>query len=539
MSSNLKGTIYLVKDGVKQSTQLVKGEGYQEAAIEMEGATATLYVKDTTKSKPSYTTLFSNQNLPADLDFGMNQLTGALLKVYRAGHTFFICFGQGHHLLEKSHLVSNFGLRTAINSIDVEKIRSMDTASNKATLLNSRFQSGLGAEMNQLPVDIDEDMLSAIVGISKDATFVSKVAGRKQALNVTLPNSLSKLPALLDKAWQKYKAALPTELKWVENIAEVTKEATISALNQELLMQLNSKQIANSDFYLMEPEVIEHTNVLGYAYKARTNQVSDFLSITHYLNEIKKKENAITLKHLTKDYKIYAHTPVGHVNHSWSGFECLYGELVLNQEHYALRNGTWYEINKDYVKEINDALARIDHYQYALPVFNHKDEGSYNKAVETAVSQIECMDKKNIKIGGGRSCFEFCDLVNKHNGYDSRTDMIHVKHYTGSATLSHLFSQGTVSAEIFRASEEARTKLYTDNPGVMPLTDPKQKPVANDYRVVYAIYDIGSLPAGLPFFSKVNLKNAFNRLQTLGYEVALAHIPLASQKQQNPLKKAA
>ncbi|CAH6847235.1 conserved hypothetical protein [Vibrio chagasii] len=539
MSNNLKGTIYLVKDGITTKTQLLKGEGYQDTSIEMEGATATLYVKDVTKSEPTYVDLFASQNLPDTLDFGTNQLTGAVLKVFRAGHTFFICFGQGHHLLEKSHLVSNFGLRTAINSIDVEKIRSMDTASNKATLLNSRFQSGLGAEMNQLPVDIDEDMLSAIVGISKDTTFVSKVAGRKQALNVTLPNNLNKLPTLLDKAWQKYNAALPAELKWVENIAEVTKKATISKLNQELLKQLNSKQVTTNDFYLMEPEVIEHSNIIGYAYKARSKQVSDFLSLTHYLSEIKKKKSVITLGHLTKDYKIYAHTPAGHINHSWSGFECLYGELVLNHEHYALRNGTWYEINKDFVKEVNDALARIDHYQYSLPVFNHKDEGSYNEGVANSTTHIECMDKKNIWIGGKQSRFEFCDLVNKANGYDHRTDMIHVKHYTSSATLSHLFSQGTVSAEIFRSSEEARTKLYNDNSGVMPLSDPKQKPVANDYRVVYAIYGINSLPTALPFFSKVNLKNAFNRLQTLGYEVALAHIPLAGQKLQNPLKKVA
>ncbi len=64
----------------------------------------------------------------------------------------------------------------------------------------------------------------------------------------------------------------------------------------------------------------------------------------------------------------------------------------------------------------------------------------------------------------------------------------------------------------------------------MPLTDPAIAPNASDYRIVYAIYDIDALPTKLPFFSKVNLKNAFNRLQLLGYEVALAHIEVHPDK---------
>lgn len=206
--------------------------------------------------------------------------------------------------------------------------------------------------------------------------------------------------------------------------------------------------------------------------------------------------------------------------------------LNLYKKHYVLRAGTWYEINVDFVKEINAVMESIPTYKVTLPKFNHDSEGDYNKFVAQNDANIECRDTKNIYIGGGQSRFEFCNLVHRKNGHDNLTDLIHVKHYTSSATLSHLFSQGVVSAEIFRSSEETHNKLYTGHPGVMPLTNPVITPNASDYRVVYAIYDIATLPTKLPFFSKVNLKNAYKRLQLLGYEVALAHIEV------DPLKKA-
>ena len=526
-------SIYLLKKGINSTTTVLKLNDAQSHKVEIDGTTSTMHVQTPTSNPPAFAKLFTESNQLNEVDFGTNQSTGGVLELHHAGQTFYIAFGQGHHMLEKDFMVSDFGLRCALNLVNTKDIRGIDTATNKTKPLNARLQSGLSAEVSDFPIDIDEDLLSAIEGLSNDAGFGSRISGRRKALKVNFKGNLEELPKLLLNAYKKYTTALPNEFKWVDNVREVTESATILSLDCELvtlLQKYQAKGASKSDnIYMIAPDVYD-SDVAGFSYGAKNNQRSDILSLKRYLDKIVKAESKLELKHLKTGYKVFAKDEEHNTRHTWTGYDCLYCELEKNGKHYELRAGVWYEINVDFVKEINTVMESIATYNVTLPAYNHDSEGAYNLDVAANDTSIECLDTKNIHLGGGQSRFEFCDLVNKDNGHDKLTDLIHVKHYTSSATLSHLFNQGVVSAEIFRRSEEARQKLYSNHPGVMPLTDPAVAPKASDYRVVYAIYDIDALPTKLPFFSKVNLKNAYNRLQLLGYEVALAHIEVHPNK---------
>ncbi|WP_017218813.1 TIGR04141 family sporadically distributed protein [Pseudoalteromonas sp. NJ631] len=527
-------SIYLLKSEESSNTSVIKLNDAKSHNVEIEGTTSTLHVQIPTSNPPAFAGLFHADNQLNDVDFGTNQSTGAVLEVRHAGKTFFIAFGTGYHMLEMSCMVPDFGLRTALNLVERKDIRGIDTASNKHTPLNNRIQSGLGIEVSDFPIDIDEDFLSAIEGASSEKIFGSRVAGRRKALRINYKGTLNDLPSLLLRAYLKYCEELPNEFKWVDNIREVTESSVTTSLDIELIKCLvnlyKNGPTTGDNLMLIAPEVYESEQITGFSYGARNKERSDLLCLERYLSYIMQKENQLNLKHLQVAHKIYAKDDNHKTLKRWSGYECIYCELIHNGKHYELRAGVWYEINTDFVKEINTVMGRIPIYPVALPEYNHDSEGDYNKDVAANDTNIECLDTKNIYIGGGQSRFEFCDLVNLNNGHDKLTDLIHVKHYTSSATLSHLFSQGIVSAEIFRASEVARQKLYTNHPGVMPLTDPEAMPDTGKYRVVYAIYDIAELPTKLPFFSKVNLKNAYNRLKVLGYEVALAHIEVSRSK---------
>ncbi|MDB5782688.1 TIGR04141 family sporadically distributed protein [Caballeronia mineralivorans] len=113
---------------------------------------------------------------------------------------------------------------------------------------------------------------------------------------------------------------------------------------------------------------------------------------------------------------------------------------------------------------------------------------------------------------------EFCDLVR-----DGR-ELVHVKFYRSSATLSHLFAQGSVSAETFVKHQDFRVKLNEKLPAGIKLVDQLVRPPAEKYRVVYAIATVKTLPAELPFFSKVTLKNTIMTLRAPGFGVELAKI---------------
>lgn len=207
----------------------------------------------------------------------------------------------------------------------------------------------------------------------------------------------------------------------------------------------------------------------------------------------------------------------------WPAYRCLYAELADGTDRYVLRNGIWYAVRQDFVDRIDKSLAKLQAkpYGYAFPEYAHSRERDYNDALAGADSSVCVMDRRTIPIGGPYDKIEFCDLMR------SGTDLIHVKHYTSSATLSHLFPQGAVSAEVFAGDGEFRTKLNELLPQALRLADPAARPDAARYSVVYAIATTKTLPAELPFFSKVTLRNVCRTLGAMGFNVSVAAIPLA------------
>ncbi|QNO15238.1 TIGR04141 family sporadically distributed protein [Alkalicella caledoniensis] len=128
------------------------------------------------------------------------------------------------------------------------------------------------------------------------------------------------------------------------------------------------------------------------------------------------------------------------------------------------------------------------------------------------------MDQKNIMHGGGRSSIELCDLIS------SSQELIHLKPYSGSSTLSHLFNQGVVSAELLVADKnffkKANSKIREQEKG-----DKFQISDARKVKIVFGIIskDTDSLPK-IPFFSKVAFRHAKSRLQAFGLDVSIKNI---------------
>lgn len=102
-----------------------------------------------------------------------------------------------------------------------------------------------------------------------------------------------------------------------------------------------------------------------------------------------------------------------------------------------------------------------------------------------------------------------------------------MKRYRGSATLSHLFSQGLVSAELFCSVREFREAVNEFLPEGYRLPDVARRPNSEEFEVVFAIISKSRNPLKLPFFSRVNLKNAVQRLRAFGYRASVAKIQAA------------
>jgi uncharacterized protein (TIGR04141 family) len=172
---------------------------------------------------------------------------------------------------------------------------------------------------------------------------------------------------------------------------------------------------------------------------------------------------------------------------------------------------------------VNSSFDEAANTPLQLPDYSHDNEEDYNRSVAIAApDSFFLMDDEIIRFPTGRDQVEFCDL------YSQSKRIIHVKRYRGSATLSHLFSQGVVSAELFCALPEFRRTINGILPEAFRLHNPEQKPNNEEFEVVFAIISKSTRPLTLPFFSRVNLRNAAQRLKAFGYRASIAKIQAIS-----------
>ena len=511
-------SIYLAKDGTAEDKSLIKVEDAREAiALSVEGAEVSLYVKrERPSDAPPWTAIFTSKPEVPEGTFGVTRTVGAALTVRRRGRTHVLTFGTGFHLLNTEAIERDFGLRVALNSVEPSKLRSVDKTSYDHNPLNSRTQSTTDVDIFDLDMDSELDMLYAVTGASRVALFGSHVTGR-DALTLMVETDLDGIVIILDEAVKRYLAKLPVQFEWIDNVRKVKDAETIELL--DLLLNDALSDATQANIWLGEPEVVDWEGQLGYSFdmyaKTPRHPVLQLGDLTEHLAMKGQDLTVETLK------STWVHVNNGEYQSvkTWSAYRCTYAEIA-DKERFMLRNGAWYQVSADFVATVDAYLADLATYSYKFPMYAHSDEGDYNEAVAKADSGICLMDKKNTKIGGQYDKIEFCDLIR------NKSDLIHVKFYRSSGTLSHLFAQGYVAAEAFIKDEEFRQRLNIKLPPAVQLGDATVRPNAGAYCVVYAIATSKKLPGELPFFSKVTLRNALRTLRALGYDVRLSAIDI-------------
>jgi uncharacterized protein (TIGR04141 family) len=512
-----KLSIYLVKNAGSSDLDILKLENAKPPiSIDIPNLEiANLYIKkEPPKHSPPWTTIFTSRPEVSIDDFGNSSSVGAALVITTSQHKFILTFGTGFHLLHDDTIERDFGLRVTLNSVNPDKLRSLDKSSYDHNPLNSRTQSTQEVDIFDLHIDSEIEILSTVTGCSTVDIFGTHITGR-DAFTVISSLDLDHLSELLEEAIYRYNQKLPEVFEWVDNINRVRDLDDIQILDLELESLLNGSNL--DSFWLGEPEIVDWENQLGYSFDqyARTER--------HVVLELKNLIDYLNKKSIPLSIEALKHTQV-HINDhqyrsikSWPAYKCLYAEITYSGESYILRSATWYKVNTSFLQKIDDHLSSITTYGTPLPRYDEDREEDYNLKL-TADPAFELLDKKNIRIGGIYDKLEFCDLIKNGN------ELIHVKYYRSSSTLSHLFSQGCVSAEAFVRDMEFRKRLNSKLPSSIKLIDPELRPNPGNYKIVYAIATTKNLPLELPFFSKVTLKNALKILRGLNYQVEITSI---------------
>jgi uncharacterized protein (TIGR04141 family) len=212
--------------------------------------------------------------------------------------------------------------------------------------------------------------------------------------------------------------------------------------------------------------------------------------------------------------------------------EWLEANVSLDARRFFLMDGDWFEIGEEYVRASRDAIIRlfpsmpaISLPPWSLPA--RRTEYDYNCYVAAqSQGRYLCLDKNRAVRNplGARSSLEICDLLGPGN------ELIHVKRAEGSAPLSHLFSQGLISAQSLVAGPPLLLQRFVGT--VAGLAHGRSLPADfKPEKVVYAIL-MGNgkqFTADTLFpFSQATLAHAARILGTYGIDVEVVGIPAAT-----------
>jgi uncharacterized protein (TIGR04141 family) len=509
-------TIYLINKGVTDP-KLILRPGTDHQAVSVSGShLGDLYVKVGDLHPPPWVTFFADAAL--DLASVQGMSTSAVLLVPANHRLFAVTFGFGRLLLQPGTTDERFGLKVTLNAVDHTQIRSVDRLTLDSPAPHSQIQARIAASIAEFGLNVDQDLLRAVTGNPRDPTLGKRLTG-KDALRTTGPFTLADLPALLRRYLaESKKTDYRDHFPWVDHIQEVKNPTLRDTLDEAVVQKLRQDDL--DGMWLSIPERIDWQTIEAFAYSpAPSADHHTDIHLRAFLDAINSPAT-LTIDGL-KHRRVYAiSSEAGDITLEWPVYQCLYAELALSGQQYLLNSGTWYNVDATFRDRIEKSFQRVPRRRATLPNAQGSEaERAYNKRVADATpGTYALMDRKNIPYPDPKSPIEFCDL------FTIQQELIHVKHYAASSTLSHLFAQGLVSGTLFAQDPGFRKAVNKKLPATHQLANPAQLLTPETYTVTYAIISASTRLLTIPFFSKVTLSHAAKTLRGLGYTAQLAKI---------------
>ncbi|MCX8745733.1 TIGR04141 family sporadically distributed protein [Snodgrassella sp. B3882] len=512
--------IMLLKEDIKSAADAIKHpQNIFSREIKGENFTGYLFYKISYPNQPNWINLL--EPYCGDILNNLkNSSTSAVLIIETEDRYFSIIFGYGRAILKTDCYEENFGLRVTLNSIDTNKIRTIDKGRIDTVFKQERSQTSIDTDIGNFEIDKEQDILKSITGIPTDGTLGNKLTG-KESLKLNISFSLEQVVPLLKKLKTLYESDnYKKDFYWIDHFREIKNKSLKNELNELLINKIQTNNFEK--IWLVIPEIIDWTQNEGFKYKRDKNQGETLQDISweSYSSFDKNRLSNIKINRLKKDQVLAISATSDQALFSWSIYKCIYCELEYENKNYVLNNNQWYQVDVDFIDELNSFLEIIPLSDIELPKYLEKNEKDYNRKVCNTNSKKYClMDKTMIHHGGKNSKIEFCDI------YSNNKQLIHVKRDTGSNTLSHLFAQGRISAELLLFDAEFRKKVNAKLPESYKFENVSEKPNAKDFEIIYAIASHNKTnQKELPLFSKINLRNAFKVCDQWGFKVSLIFI---------------
>lgn len=502
--------------------------------------TARLYIAPADSEIPRWAT-FVRGGFPAAMfaTSAVNQaVVVASVRHRNRERVFALCFGPSRTLVRKSLIDPVFGRRVVLNLVAAEsgtsalsqgRIRQVDARTIEDNVRRSRVQRSRDTVFESFGVDPQRDLLDRIVGAPSDTErFGRRVAGG-ESLRLEVGIAFDELGGLLRQILSIHsRTTYRNQFAWTDRVRTVKDPALIARLRDRAVQLLLD---GTGTIELAPPEVVDWDRISTFVYELGDREEHNDLRLEDYL-EVLDRSRARELDYQRMaTHRVTAKDSDGVPIAHWSVARTLVGEFPLDDSQYIVDDGRFFVVAADYFAELNSFVESIGQPSSAFPSTSSETlEDTYNKLVASSAPSWLLLDKKTVKPGARTTAIEICDLLS------SRGEVVHVKRKLGSADLSHLFSQGYVSAECMWESSDARdvirekikqqAKVRKRDAGA--FTQYIEEPFsAGELTIVYAILADwkGRAPKDrLPFFSKVNLRHFVQLMKRMGFNVAIAAV---------------
>lgn len=454
-------------------------------------------------------------------------------------------YGAGHLLIPDELKDLRFGLRFLIRRLDSDQVRDMVRRRPNARGRTDSTVVAAGAPAWMLGNAENVEIIRRIGGKAKDfkVTFssldgrpvnVEGSVGLKTRFGVEGEALIADIRECARVCREEEPDPALAFIDWIQPVADAVIAAGLDAELEELLA--GTADAAAGRLVPVVPTTVLDHYAQAHSFTIRIGHARPVtvpaLELDCFLRRTRLQRPGERVKAL-RGGRVYlnADDDGGDVLDSAPAIKWLEASVPMGPERYFLMDGEWFEIGADYVRTSRDVIGRLflAAPSVALPPWSlavNRTEYDYNSYVAArSEGRILCLDK-NRKVRdplGARSPLEICDLLGPDN------ELVHVKRAEDSAPLSHLFSQGLVSAQSLLYGPAVVREQFAAE--VARLGRGRVLPDGfTPKKVVFAILmDNGKelSPDSLFPFSQVTLAHAAKILGTYGIEVEVLGIPAA------------
>ncbi len=518
-------TIFLLKDDIPDPVVAIDRKKLRRTiALTGElGLPGTLFIGSQHRAIPQWVNMM-NPLLVQEIPAVYTASISAVLIVQYQDRFFALTFGYGRTLLAPRWLVRDFGLRVTLNKVDPIKLRSVDSKIYDDIVVSTRRQTSQQSKVETFGLDISRALLRGVTGEVDEHDIFTRITG-STPVQVTTELAFTDLGEIISDVLEAYTDDVYQEhFPWVDNVREVDL-AMHAELDQQLIDAINAEDLAGA--YLSAPEIVDWERIHRFTYTHASDISYLELSLGDYLHVLEEHDVDIDIDVLKRHRVRVQYDGDDAFHDKWCIYECLVWETTLGNGRFVLLDGLWFEIAPHYAEAVSNYVTSITTHDIPFPnSVEGQGEDDYNSAVEAEdVHNLALLDRVTFTPTQATTPIEFCDL------FSAGGHLIHVKKRSSSGTLSHLFSQGSVSSDLFLQDEQLRNavrqKLNDLGKPALAALIPNDRPNSSEYEVVYAVIAppvYGAWPPSLPFFSSVNLMHHAKRVQNLGFKVSLQYI---------------